>query len=237
MGAKALLALVVWIVLSQACFAATVHGNIYDLSLNKVKGAIVESNTTPAQVFIATDGTYTMDIPKGTYLVTAKQKEGRQVLAIENRTISVGQEGAYVIDFILFPVIDEDAFDEIDLSDVAGKEEVSMNTVFAAMVAVLLVSGAAFAYWRYKKGLIDTEKEEAEKPAAKGPQSQSKEDVDYLSQTVAIIRRHGGRATQKDIRKEMPLSEAKISLLIAELEHKGTIEKIKKGRGNIIILK
>ena len=33
------------------------------------------------------------------------------------------------------------------------------------------------------------------------------------------------------------MSEAKISLMIAELEHKGLVEKIKKGRGNIVVLK
>ncbi len=58
-----------------------------------------------------------------------------------------------------------------------------------------------------------------------------------LEQLTKIIKQEGGRTTQKDIRKQIPLSEAKISLMITELEHKGVIEKIKKGRGNIIILK
>jgi len=58
-----------------------------------------------------------------------------------------------------------------------------------------------------------------------------------LEQITNILKQEGGRATQKDIRKQIPLSEAKISLMIAELEHKGVVEKIKKGRGNIIILK
>ena len=63
--------------------------------------------------------------------------------------------------------------------------------------------------------------------------------IDDLSEEdfLEIIKKEGGRTTQKDIRKEIPLSEAKTSLMIAELEHKGIIEKIKKGRGNIIILK
>ena len=54
---------------------------------------------------------------------------------------------------------------------------------------------------------------------------------------LKILIQEGGRTTQKGIRKQIQLSEAKISLMIAELEHKGIIEKIKKGRGNIIILK
>ena len=58
-----------------------------------------------------------------------------------------------------------------------------------------------------------------------------------MEHLIKIIKREGGRTTQKYIRKQIPLSEAKISLMIAELEHKGIIEKIKKGRGNIIILK
>ena len=54
---------------------------------------------------------------------------------------------------------------------------------------------------------------------------------------IKILIQEGGRTTQKGIRKQIPLSEAKISLMIAELEHKGIVDKIKKGRGNIIILK
>jgi uncharacterized membrane protein len=75
-----------------------------------------------------------------------------------------------------------------------------------------------------KENAIDIEKKEAE--------------MFYSTERVLeIIKKHGGRTTQKDIRKELPLSEGKISLMITELEHQGKIEKIKKGRGNIIIMK
>lgn len=62
----------------------------------------------------------------------------------------------------------------------------------------------------------------------------SGKDLDAL---MSFIRKEDGRTTQKDIRKQFPLSEAKISLMIAELEDKGLIKKIKQGRGNIIVLK
>ncbi|MBS3149146.1 hypothetical protein J4455_00425 [Candidatus Woesearchaeota archaeon] len=42
--------------------------------------------------------------------------------------------------------------------------------------------------------------------------------------------------TQKDIRKELKISEAKVSLILTQLESEGRIKKIKKGRGNIVIL-
>ena len=42
--------------------------------------------------------------------------------------------------------------------------------------------------------------------------------------------------TQKEIRKHFAMGEAKISLLITELEALNKIKKIKKGRSNVIIL-
>ena len=58
-----------------------------------------------------------------------------------------------------------------------------------------------------------------------------------LQEIVDFIKSKENRVTQKDIRKQFPQSEAKISLLIADLEKRGLVEKIKKGRGNIVILK
>ncbi|MGV8141478.1 MAG: DUF7343 domain-containing protein [Candidatus Woesearchaeota archaeon] len=37
------------------------------------------------------------------------------------------------------------------------------------------------------------------------------------------------------MRRHIPLSEAKVSLIISDLEDKGNIRKIKKGRGNVLI--
>lgn len=60
---------------------------------------------------------------------------------------------------------------------------------------------------------------------------------DELNKVVEVLKAQGGRVTQKELRKAFPLSEGKVSLMITELEHKGVVEKIKKGRGNILILK
>ena len=55
---------------------------------------------------------------------------------------------------------------------------------------------------------------------------------------LEIMANNDGRISQKELRKELlPLSEAKVSLIITELEHLGKIEKIKKGRGNVLILR
>ncbi|MBI1970479.1 hypothetical protein HYS47_01920 [Candidatus Woesearchaeota archaeon] len=58
----------------------------------------------------------------------------------------------------------------------------------------------------------------------------------YGKKIIELLQKNQGRMTQKEIRKELPLSEAKVSLLITELEYAAKIKKIKKGRGNIIVL-
>jgi uncharacterized membrane protein len=63
----------------------------------------------------------------------------------------------------------------------------------------------------------------------------SEQPVDEHEHKILQIIKKEKRMTQKDLRKEIPLSEAKISLVISDLESKGKIRKIKKGRGNILI--
>ena len=60
MGAliRGFLLVVVLSLFSNIAIAANVHGNIYDLSLRKASGAKVEVNTTPEQILISTDGSY-----------------------------------------------------------------------------------------------------------------------------------------------------------------------------------
>ncbi len=59
--------------------------------------------------------------------------------------------------------------------------------------------------------------------------------ADELQSILKFVEKEGGRTTQKDIRKNFPYSEAKISLMIDDLEAKGLLKRIKKGRGNVIV--
>lgn len=63
------------------------------------------------------------------------------------------------------------------------------------------------------------------------------DSLDEYGLLVLNIIKKNTRITQKDLRNQIPLSEAKISLIISDLEDKGMIRKIKKGRGNILIFK
>lgn len=60
--------------------------------------------------------------------------------------------------------------------------------------------------------------------------------VEDLQPIIEFIQHNDGRTTQAEIVNNFPMSEAKISLMLSELEHSGRIRKIKKGRANIILL-
>ncbi len=77
-----------------------------------------------------------------------------------------------------------------------------------------------------------------EKLASIAKELEQNEQPGYLKRAIDIIKKNDGRITQKQLRKEMmDLSESKVSLILTELEHKGKIEKVKRGRGNVILLK
>lgn len=220
---KEILYLVLILLMASSALGATIHGTIYDMNLNKVSGAIVEINSTPRQRLASVDGTYSFSLQKGNYAIIAVYNEKNNIQKSEEK-LSITDEGDYVLDLFLFPDIsgEETLFNESDINiSQPYKRDYTPYTV----IGLLLVLGLAgfIIYLKYFREKRIEEKIER------------KEDTD-LNKVILILKKHGGRATQKDIRKEIPLSEAKISLMIAELESDNRIKKIKKGRGNIIVL-
>ena len=209
--------------------AATIYGTVYDLSLKKAPNAEVEINSSPRQFMVAINGTYSFEVPNGAYVIGAKQFQKSSLIALVKENVTVKQEGSYVIDLILFPEI-ESGFEEPDsfginesFLDISIQKKYS---VIPPIILIIIILSFVFYYYFIKKKKVKEIKS-----------GEEHSDDDELRKLTNIIKREGGRTTQKDIRKQIPLSEAKISLMITELEHKGIIEKIKKGRGNIIILK
>lgn len=220
---KLLPCFIVGLLLLDQAIAATVHGTIYDLSLKKINNARVEINTAPKQFLIAQNGSYLFIVPNGAYTIKAQLMQKSTVISYVEENITIRQDGSYVLDLILFPDIEE-GVEEIDI-DVNENLVESRNNFISVLGILLMILMIVVFYFIRKNKQIKKET------------SQKEEQGNNVQQIIKIIREEGGRTTQKEIRKQIPLSEAKISLMIAELEHKGLIEKIKKGRGNIIILK
>jgi len=234
-GSKILIYALMFLFLISLVNAATIYGTIYDLSLKKIDNARVEISTTPKQFIVAQNGSYSFNVPNGAYTIKAQLIQRNAVLASVQENITIKQDGSYVLDLILFPDIEE-GIEEIDveLNDEIidlEKDNFIVYVILSVIIATALI-GVYFYYIKNKK----QKKEEKIETKAEEKHEEAREGND-LNQLIKIIEKEGGRTTQKEIRKQIPLSEAKISLMIAELEHKGVIEKIKKGRGNIIILK
>ncbi len=221
---KKLLLLVTFLVLIDSCLAATIHGTVYDEGLDVVKDAIVEVDSTPKQREVAKDGTYSFTLPQGVYTITVKSDS-----QTAEEKVTIDKEGDYVLDLFLFPSFEQEdelakETGDISIEDEYFKEDTNTKLVIIGFIIFLILAGIIFYFSKKKKPEIKVGIEDV---------IEDDETEKYLE----FIKKQGGRVTQKDIRKNFPMSEAKISLIITELEHKGKIQKIKKGRSNVIILK
>jgi uncharacterized membrane protein len=206
----------------------TIHGTVYDFELNRLPDSVVEINTTPHQQMVAKNGTYSFTVPPGEYTLTARHEKSDSD-TLEN--LSAAVEGDYVFDLILLPSLEsEEAFLEEEelFEETIEKRPV---TQWLLWVIVFVVLG----YLVYK--LSRSPSRIVEKVVHREVIKEVKEVAvaEELQKIMEFIEKEGGRTTQKDIRKNFPYSEAKISLMIDDLETKGLVKKVKKGRGNIII--
>ncbi len=261
MKAMPLIAVILAALLAAAAGrGALLHGTVYDLSLDPVEGAVVEVNTTPGQRLLSTDGGYSFDLQPGSYLLTAKKLSGDEAVSSAEESILIGGDGTFVLDLILYPeVISEEdllapgELDEVErdfstpfprLAIIAG----AASATLAALAFMLLLLGrasrrlssvdmvlAALRHRKHAPAPPETGQGSPPRPAEPSPEPSPGLSPE-LSMLCGIISAAGGRMTQRDLRKELPYSEAKVSLMVAELEGRGILKKFKKGRGNIIVL-
>ena len=193
---------------------AVVQGTVYDFSLDRVDSVKVEINTTPAQRDITDQGSYRFMVKPGTYTLRAEQIEDGTLIAMTEEFVTVTGEGEFVVDLILFPELDEplNIPDDLDVDEDLGT---GTSPWALGVLAALALFGAGWYFW--KRFHVFT------------PANETHDLLDFITT-------QGGRTTQKEIRKAFPYSEAKISLILTELESQQKIKKIKKGRGNVIVL-
>ena len=219
--------LLIMILLIPAVSGATIQGTVYDLELNIVDNAIVSIDTQPKQQFVAVEGAYTLEVPKGEYTLIATQNGMKTA---EN--ISIIDDGEYTLDLFLFvDLTDDTEILETELgvdTDELIEGEISRSSYVWVIVllGVLLIIAALVIFKKSKKEEVKTEQPEEVKDFL----------TDDAEKVMNIIKRHGGHTTQKAIRKDLGVSEAKVSLIVADLVDQGKIRKIKKGRANVIVI-
>jgi uncharacterized membrane protein len=210
--------------------AAVIHGKVFHWETLEPIGAIVEINTTPTQKMVAENGSYSFEVPPGVYKLKA-YIIGSDLYAEENVTIV--EEGNYVIDLVLFPQIEFPGVEDINEVEFPVDEGGEANYYLYA-IPVVAVGVALIVYIRKRAGSKAAESKAEVVEFQEGRVSDLPED---LKEVLEILVREGGRISQRELRKKLGYSEAKISLMIADLERRGIVEKVKKGRGNIIFLR
>ncbi len=221
--------------------AATVYGTIYSWSdfEKPLKNAIIELNTIPVQSRVATDGTYVFDdLPPGNYTIRAKYYRNNVLDLVEEEQIQIMEnDGKFNIDLLLFPPTDPELeyLGDINLSiDMEIKGESNL-TSYIILLLLLTAAVLAIYFMPWKKKTPDSEAASGSIKHQPTATPEAREFPEDLHELYALIIRKGGRVTQKELRGEMKCSEAKVSLMLDDLEDRGCIKKIKKGRSNIII--
>lgn len=225
MGKKRVLIvfLALFMLIFPASYGAVISGTIYDSMLNKKYDSVVEITTTPVQRLVAKDGTYSFNVPEGQYIIKAAYSIGGMIYSMDYVNVEVKEDGEYTVDLILFPSTEEEE-EILNESDIPVDEDYELEKPpYYALFYILLLAAVIYIIYKSRK-----KKEKETKTEV------IEDDADAV---IKFLKKEKGRATQKEIRKNFPQSEAKISLIISDLEDRGVVKKIKKGRGNIIILK
>lgn len=221
--------------------AATLSGNIYDMALQKEYDIVVEIDTVPNQLMVSKDGYYSFNVNPGNYTLHAytSTSETREYIAVSD-------EGEYVLDLVLEDNIPA-SLDGISLADPdivvssslpadVNKNAILLAVLITLFIVLIIALSVFFLVFRKKKHSNTNMREASGKPMLDHEKASAEtEDVDGYEQKILLMIKKEKRTTQKDVRKEIPLSEAKISLILTDLEDKGKIRKIKKGRGNVLI--
>ncbi len=241
--------------------------NIYGYDIEPADMVIVTINSTPEQKMVAEAGTYEFSVQEGSYTIRAKFYQQNKLVQFVQEEIRIDNEGEFRLDLILFPYIGEEEelleesdniYDDLEedskiIEDENQEKDIDLRWLgylgigFMIAIMILIVYFIDKRIVEREKKILDEKGDE--KASQKTPVTQPviddddddanlkpEEQDEYKKQVLDILRKDI-RTTQKEIRKQLPASEAKISLVISDLESQGMIRKIKKGRSNIIVLK
>ena len=238
---------------AQAAGTATIHGAVYEwYTFQPMENAVIEVNSTPPQSIVAKYGLYSFNLAPGSYRITAKYYKNNTLKSFAEESITITDDGDYVLDILLFPSYDEDILNETELSEITEdfeedskmiEESTNSNLLYLIALIIIFVI-VRFSIYVYKKRsseneeiieefYIDTPEEITQTIETKTTAPLPSD----LLEVMNIIKTNGGRITQKDLRSKLKYSEAKVSLMVSDLEQRGIIDKFKQGRGNIILIR
>jgi uncharacterized membrane protein len=241
---------------SQSVWGATISGVVYDgLTLEPQENSILTINTSPIQTKVSKDGSYSFTVENGEYLLEAEYRENGVVTQRAQRNVSIAQDGTFTIDIILLPEIGNVPDDPLPGEE---KEATIFDQIIAGpggwlLLMLLVLAATGYSIWnvhrntrratgrehateKHEHSAEKNEEKEKEKMDEKMIEHEKEKLDEYAEEVIEHMKRGGNRLTQKELRGMMNIGEAKVSLVVSELEEEKIIKKIKRGRGNILVL-
>ncbi len=192
--------------LASLCSAAFVHGDIYSGDLQKLNRTVIRVDGPFSYQLVTDRANYSIYLPEGDYRISASVSDGYGNTALyAEEAVKVGSDDQRM-DLVLRPAW-------------------RMEYTFALLAFVIV---ACAFLWARRQGGIPRPHHEA--PAAR----KAVEPDEDAKAVLRALDGFEGRATQKELKEALGFSDAKLSLILSELESLGSIRKFKSGRGNII---
>jgi len=208
---------------------ATVHGTIYDFWTYTPLENVMVGVTSGTQT-LSLDGTYSLSLQPGSYEISARYSQRGTLIYKDYENITLQPNENVTRDLIMFPADVGENSENLDITPDSDETGAALPWLGIAIGLIILVIGVVLFYNRKIMGMI---KKETSTPSATKVVGVPEE----LQEVLNIIKVSGGRINQLELRQKIPLSEAKVSLMISDLEDRGLVRKIRKGRANIIVLK
>ena len=230
--------LLIFLLCSFLTSAQTLSGTLYDSNLNQVSTALVQIST-PKQINVVTNGTYHFDVSSGTYEIqVAALINGKNLTYTDNITV---ESSDVTYDIILIEnQLHDSELNELSQSlsenDLLSYQKPTENNTYDYLpFALLLIIAIAtvitiFTLKKKQKPTITPIKPTA---IHSEPLILEKSD-EYKQEILNLLDKQGGAASQKELRNQLPWSEARVSIELSELEKQGKIKRVKTGRANLI---
>lgn len=212
--------------------AYTISGKIYDSNLNPVNTALVQINS-PKQISLATNANYTFNLSKGEYEIQVAAVVNNKNLTYKDNITIENSDVTYDIILIENQVIDSSLnqlTQSLNENYSVNYQKPQENNQFDYTPFALLLLAALIAIFAFKN-----KKPKPTTNLITPSESLILEKADeYKQQILSLLDKQGGAASQKELRSELPWSEARVSIELSELEKQGKIKRVKTGRANLI---
>jgi len=211
------LGVLILLLLLSLTHAAYIYGDIYQQNLEKVNKTAIRIEGRFSYQLVTEKANYSIFLPEGEYQISASafDQSGNPMLRAEEN-VNVGSEDQR-LDLVLKPVFNLDFLPYV--------------IAFGLIAGVFLWANRK---WESKATGVSSESrksEEKKEPSISVPQFELDDDANAVLRTLDSME---GRATQKEIKEALRFSDAKLSLILSELEQYGYIKKFKRGRANIV---